>query len=183
PAAEAPAAEGATETAPSVSEGAPALETAPTTAPAKSTAPPVEPVQASVEPEPAPPQTAVEETAAHETPPADAAAANVEPAQEQTAAQEEHTPSSEELKETPGRDRQPRPQRGRFTPPPRRPIAGHPHTELLRKATEDALSRLLAPSLEREIRRELSSRAESHAVSVFARNLRSKLLSPPLRGK
>jgi uncharacterized protein len=42
---------------------------------------------------------------------------------------------------------------------------------------------LLAPSLEREIRRELTHRAEQHAVTVFARNLRSLLLQPPLRGK
>ena len=39
------------------------------------------------------------------------------------------------------------------------------------------------PSLEREIRRELTHRAEDHAVDVFARNLRSKLLAAPLRGK
>ncbi|MFM7151406.1 MAG: helix-hairpin-helix domain-containing protein, partial [Gemmataceae bacterium] len=45
------------------------------------------------------------------------------------------------------------------------------------------MSRLLVPSLEREIRRELKDRAENHAVVVFARNLRSKLLAAPLRGK
>ncbi len=39
------------------------------------------------------------------------------------------------------------------------------------------------PSLEREIRRELSQRSEGHAVEVFARNLRGKLLAPPLRGR
>ena len=39
------------------------------------------------------------------------------------------------------------------------------------------------PSLEREIRRELTQRAEGHAVTVFARNLRSKLLAAPLRGR
>ena len=50
-------------------------------------------------------------------------------------------------------------------------------------STADALSRLLLPSLEREIRRELTERAEAHAVSVFARNLRSLLLAPPLRGR
>ncbi len=49
--------------------------------------------------------------------------------------------------------------------------------------TADALTRLLVPSLEREIRRELKNRAEDHAVSVFARNLRSKLLAAPLRGR
>jgi uncharacterized protein len=59
----------------------------------------------------------------------------------------------------------------------------HPHAEFLRQVTSDALMRLLVPSLEREIRRELKSRAEDHAVSVFARNLRSKLLAAPLRGR
>ncbi len=59
----------------------------------------------------------------------------------------------------------------------------HPHSDFLGHVTEDALARLLVPSLEREIRRELTHRAEDHAVNVFARNLRSKLLAPPMRGK
>ena len=58
-----------------------------------------------------------------------------------------------------------------------------PHTTFLRTVLDDALTRLLLPSLEREIRRELSDEAEAHAVAVFARNLRSLLLQPPLRGK
>jgi uncharacterized protein len=58
-----------------------------------------------------------------------------------------------------------------------------PHAEFLRKVIQDALDRLLIPSLEREIRRELTEEAEEHAVSVFARNLRSLLLQPPLRGR
>jgi uncharacterized protein len=62
-------------------------------------------------------------------------------------------------------------------------LAKHPHAEFLKKVTEDALTRLLVPSLEREIRRELTQHAEGHAVGVFARNLRSKLLAPPLRGR
>jgi uncharacterized protein len=63
------------------------------------------------------------------------------------------------------------------------PLADHPHAEFLKQVTADALTRLLLPSLEREIRRELTSRAEQHAVTVFARNLRSLLLQPPLRGR
>jgi uncharacterized protein len=59
----------------------------------------------------------------------------------------------------------------------------HPHREFIEKVVDDGLNRLLVPSLEREIRRELTQRAESHAVVVFARNLRSKLLAAPLRGK
>jgi uncharacterized protein len=63
------------------------------------------------------------------------------------------------------------------------PLADHPHAEFLKKVVEDALARLLLPSLEREIRRELTDEAEEHAVRVFARNLRSLLLQPPLRGR
>ncbi len=63
------------------------------------------------------------------------------------------------------------------------PLADHPHAEFMRAANADALTRLLLPSLEREIRKELTQQAEGHAVSVFARNLRSLLLGPPLRGR
>jgi transcriptional accessory protein Tex/SPT6 len=63
------------------------------------------------------------------------------------------------------------------------PLGDHPHGEFLQTVAEDALVRLLLPSLEREIRRELSDEAETHAVQVFARNLRSLLLQPPLHGR
>ena len=59
----------------------------------------------------------------------------------------------------------------------------HPHAEFLRGCARDALSRLMLPSLEREARRELTERAETHAVGVFARNLRNLLLQPPVRGR
>ena len=58
-----------------------------------------------------------------------------------------------------------------------------PHGAFLKAVLDDALTRLLLPSLEREIRHELTDEAEAHAVAVFARNLRSLLLQPPLRGK
>jgi uncharacterized protein len=61
--------------------------------------------------------------------------------------------------------------------------ADHPHKEFLAGCVRDALSRLLLPSLEREARRELTEKAESHAVEVFARNLRNLLLQPPLPGR
>lgn len=67
--------------------------------------------------------------------------------------------------------------------PPLLNFADHPHGAFLKTVADDALARLLLPSLEREIRRELSERAQEHAVEVFARNLRSLLLQPPLRGK
>lgn len=62
-------------------------------------------------------------------------------------------------------------------------LAEHPHRELLGSVVTDALERLVLPSLEREIRRELTERAQDHAVLVFAKNLRSLLLQPPLRGR
>ena len=60
------------------------------------------------------------------------------------------------------------------------PLEGHPHSEFFRNAALDALDRLLLPSVEREVRRDLTDMAERHAVDVFARNLRSLLLQPPI---
>jgi len=60
------------------------------------------------------------------------------------------------------------------------PLEGHPHVELFRAAALDALDRLILPSMEREVRRDLTESAEKHAVEVFARNLRSLLLQPPI---
>ncbi len=54
--------------------------------------------------------------------------------------------------------------------------------EDLATAIEDAYKRLIGPSIEREVRNDLTERAEEHAVEVFGDNLRSLLLQPPLRG-
>ncbi len=62
-------------------------------------------------------------------------------------------------------------------------INNRPHQNFWIEALNDALSRLVLPSLERELRRELTEKAEKHAVEVFATNLRSLLLQPPLQGK
>jgi uncharacterized protein len=59
--------------------------------------------------------------------------------------------------------------------------AEQPHADFLRGCARDALTRLILPALEREVRRELTERAENHAVEVFARNLRNLLLQPPVR--
>lgn len=53
--------------------------------------------------------------------------------------------------------------------------------EELIKAMEDGYKRLVAPSIEREIRSSLTDRAEEHAIDVFSKNLNSLLLQPPLR--
>ena len=55
-----------------------------------------------------------------------------------------------------------------------------PRRVLPRRRPLDALDRLLLPSMEREVRRDLTELAERHAVDVFARNLRSLLLQPPI---
>ena len=60
------------------------------------------------------------------------------------------------------------------------PLEGHPHADFFRAGAADALDRLLLPSMEREVRRDLTEMAERHAVDVFARNLRSLLLQPPI---
>jgi uncharacterized protein len=59
----------------------------------------------------------------------------------------------------------------------------HPHQEFLQGCVRDALTRLILPSLEREVRREMTEKAETHAVEVFARNLRNLLLQAPVRGR
>jgi uncharacterized protein len=61
--------------------------------------------------------------------------------------------------------------------------AGHPHADVLKACARDALGRLILPSLEREIRREMTDVCESHAVHVFARNLRNLLLQSPVPGR
>lgn len=50
-------------------------------------------------------------------------------------------------------------------------------------AIEDALKRLIYPSLEREVRAELTDFAENQAIEVFSENLQKLLLQPPLKGK
>jgi len=56
-------------------------------------------------------------------------------------------------------------------------------SELVRKAAADGYKRLIAPSIEREVRNHLTDMAETHALTVFAKNLRSLLLQPPVKGK
>ncbi len=59
----------------------------------------------------------------------------------------------------------------------------HSHADRLRAWADDALARLITPSLVREVRRELGEEAEEHAAQLLARTLRCLLLQPPLRGK
>lgn len=55
--------------------------------------------------------------------------------------------------------------------------------ELLEDAVVDAYKRFIAPALEREIRSELTTQAEEHAISIFGENLRHLLMQPPMQDK
>ena len=57
------------------------------------------------------------------------------------------------------------------------------HKALLLEALEDSYKRLIAPSLENELRAELKQRADKEAIAVFAENLSGLLLAPPLGQK
>lgn len=55
--------------------------------------------------------------------------------------------------------------------------------EMLQGTIADAYKRLMAPSIEREMRNMLTERAEAEAVKIFAKNTESLLMTPPVRGK
>ncbi|TJY42693.1 RNA-binding transcriptional accessory protein [Cohnella pontilimi] len=55
--------------------------------------------------------------------------------------------------------------------------------DVLAAAAEDAYKRLIAPSIERELRGELTEKAEEHAIGIFSENLRNLLLQPPVKGR
>lgn len=63
------------------------------------------------------------------------------------------------------------------------------HTEnpytmpLLKEAVEDSYKRLIAPAIEREIRNELTEKAEDGAIEVFGKNLHQLLMQPPIAGQ
>ena len=56
-------------------------------------------------------------------------------------------------------------------------------TPILEDVIADSYSRLIAPAIEREIRNELTEKAEDGAISVFGKNLEQLLLQPPIAGK
>lgn len=60
---------------------------------------------------------------------------------------------------------------------------GSKASEQVALACEDAWDRLLFPSLEREIRNELTDRANEQAIKVFSQNLLQLLMQPPIKGK
>lgn len=56
-------------------------------------------------------------------------------------------------------------------------------SDTLQAVIEDAYKRLLSSSIEREVRNEMTEKAEEKAIEVFAENLRNLLLQPPVKGK
>ena len=56
-------------------------------------------------------------------------------------------------------------------------------TPVLQEVVQDAYDRLIAPAIEREVRSELTEKAEDGAISVFGKNLEQLLMQPPIAGK
>ncbi len=63
-------------------------------------------------------------------------------------------------------------------------VTANPYTTpILEAVIEDAYDRLIAPAVEREIRNELTEKAEDGAINVFGKNLEMLLMQPPIAGK
>ena len=56
-------------------------------------------------------------------------------------------------------------------------------TPVLKEVAEDSYKRLIAPAIEREIRSELTEKAEDGAIEVFGKNLEQLLMQPPITGR
>lgn len=56
-------------------------------------------------------------------------------------------------------------------------------TEILRKTIEDSYKRLIEPAIEREIRNDLTEKAEDKAIEIFGKNLTQLLMQPPIAGQ
>ncbi|MCD7767067.1 MAG: RNA-binding transcriptional accessory protein [Lachnospiraceae bacterium] len=63
-------------------------------------------------------------------------------------------------------------------------IRDNPYTTpVLKETVQDAYSRLIGPAIEREIRSDLTEKAEDGAISVFGKNLEQLLMQPPIAGQ
>ena len=60
---------------------------------------------------------------------------------------------------------------------------GSPATETVKAAADDAYTRLIFPSIEREIRSSLTEKASDSAIKVFSTNLKQLLMQPPVKDK
>ncbi|MCD8325732.1 MAG: RNA-binding transcriptional accessory protein [Lachnospiraceae bacterium] len=63
-------------------------------------------------------------------------------------------------------------------------VRDNPHTtRVLKETVQDAYERLIEPAIEREIRNDLTEKAEDGAISVFGKNLEQLLMQPPIAGQ
>lgn len=58
-----------------------------------------------------------------------------------------------------------------------------PSSSFVREAYQDSYKRFIQPAIEREVRNELTEKADEQAIAIFGENLRNLLLQPPLKGK
>ncbi|MBE7047164.1 MAG: RNA-binding transcriptional accessory protein [Ruminococcaceae bacterium] len=61
--------------------------------------------------------------------------------------------------------------------------SGSVFAPFIKAAAEDSFKRLIWPSIEREIRNELTDRASDSAIKLFSKNLKALLMQPPIKGK
>lgn len=59
----------------------------------------------------------------------------------------------------------------------------HPNAAFLKQVITDSYKRLIAPAIERELRKKLTEAAEEKAIEVFSKNLYQLLMQPPVRGR
>ena len=62
-------------------------------------------------------------------------------------------------------------------------IPASPSSSFVREAYQDSYKRFIQPAIERELRNELTEKADEQAIAIFGENLRNLLLQPPLKGK
>ncbi|MEK4198254.1 Tex family protein [Cytobacillus sp. FSL K6-0265] len=62
-------------------------------------------------------------------------------------------------------------------------VSNHINAPFVEEAIEDGYKRLIQPSIERELRAELTEKGEEQAIKIFSENLKNLLLQPPLKGK
>ncbi|MCA1027915.1 Tex family protein [Cytobacillus kochii] len=62
-------------------------------------------------------------------------------------------------------------------------VSNHINVPFVEEAIEDGYKRLIQPSIERELRGELTEKGEEQAIKIFSENLKNLLLQPPLKGK
>jgi len=71
----------------------------------------------------------------------------------------------------------------KFAPPTPEHFAKHPYRSFLEKVAERTIHEFMGPSLEREARRDLGTKADDYAIGICCRTLRMRLLAPPRPGK